>query len=61
MDDLVGVREIAARLGVKRQSVHNWRERHDDFPAPLTEKLDQLVWEWPEVEEWLRKTGRLDA
>ena len=59
MDDLVGVREIALRLNVKRQAVHNWRERHDDFPAPLTDQLDQLVWSWPDVEKWARATGRL--
>lgn len=26
--------EVAAELGVSRQTVHNWRRTHDDFPQP---------------------------
>ncbi len=60
MDQLVGASEIAKRLGLKqRQGVHVWQKRYPDFPSPVL-KLDMgHVWNWPEVERWARKTGRL--
>ena len=60
VNQLVGATEIAARLGVKRpQVVHEWRRRHDDFPAPVAQLATALVWYWPDVEGWARNTGRL--
>ncbi len=61
MTDLVGAAEIARRLGVgKRQVVHTWRRRYpDDFPEPIAELEQTLVWAWPDVERWARRTGRL--
>ena len=60
LDDLVGAAEIAARLGVARtQVVHVWRKRHADFPEPVTVLSQTLVWLWPEVEAWAKRTGRL--
>jgi predicted DNA-binding transcriptional regulator AlpA len=62
VDQLVGAAEIAQRLGVKRpQVVHDWRRRHPDFPAPVAELHAALVWAWPDVERWARKTGRLSS
>lgn len=60
MDQLVGASEIAKRLNLgTSQAVHNWRHRHADFPEPVL-KLDMgLVWNWPDVERWARRTGRL--
>ena len=60
MDQLVGASEIAKRLGLKtRQSVHVWRQRYDDFPEPVL-RLDMgLVWNWPDVERWAKKAGKL--
>lgn len=59
--DLVGVQEIADRLGVLHvQTVHLWRRRHPDFPAPVTRLRMGLLWAWPDVERWARVTGRLD-
>jgi len=58
--DLVGAAEIADRLGIARtQTVHNWRHRHQDFPQPFVRLEAGLVWYWPDVERWARKTGRL--
>jgi chromosome partitioning protein len=58
--NLVGASEIARRLGVTRpQAVHNWRHRYDDFPEPVAELDMGIVWNWPDVERWARKTGRL--
>lgn len=57
---LVGSAEIAERLGVKRlQVVHDWRRRHADFPTPVTELSNVLVWYWPDVMKWARNTGRM--
>lgn len=60
MDSLVGAAEIAQRLGVgKATVVHDWRRRHPDFPQPVATLTMGLVWSWPDVEKWARKTGRL--
>ena len=60
MDQLVGASEIARRLGAKqRQAVHLWRKRYEDFPEPVATLDMGLVWYWPEVERWARRTGRL--
>ena len=60
MEQLVGAAEIAERLGVARpQVVHEWRRRHTDFPEPVARLRQALVWAWPDVEQWARRTGRL--
>ncbi len=60
VDRLVGAGEIAQRLGVGRTSVvHDWRRRHDDFPEPVKEFQMGLLWNWPDVEKWAKRTGRL--
>ena len=61
VDQLVGAQEIAEALGVARpQVVHEWRKRHPDFPQPIASLTMGLLWNWPEVEAWARKTGRLE-
>jgi predicted DNA-binding transcriptional regulator AlpA len=58
--ELVGAAEIASRLGVARpQVVHEWRRRHSDFPQPVAQLQQALVWAWGEVERWAKRTGRL--
>lgn len=60
VDNLVGAAEIAQRCGVKRpQVVHDWRRRYPDFPEPVAQLRQALVWNWPEVERWAKDTGRL--
>lgn len=60
MEQLVGASEIRKRLGLTRtQVVHVWRSRYVDFPKPVAALDMGLVWYWPEVERWARKTGRL--
>jgi len=63
--DLVGAAEIADRLGLAlRQTVHDWRRRHADFPAPVAELKMGLIWSWTEVEAWAserRTDNRPDA
>jgi hypothetical protein len=58
-DQLVGAAEIAERLGVARQVVHQWRSRHPGFPAPVASLRQALIWYWPDVETWAVASGRL--
>lgn len=61
--DVVGASEIAERASVHRRTVYRWSSR-GDFPAPLAELARGAVWDWADVETWLRnilptiKTGR---
>jgi hypothetical protein len=58
--ELIGATEIASRLGVGRpQVVHEWRRRHADFPQPIAQLRQALVWAWKDVERWAKRTGRL--
>ena len=60
IDQLVGAAEIAERLGLKtRQSIHVWRQRYPDFPEPVLKLSMGNVWNWPDVERWAKKTGRM--
>ena len=54
----MGAAEIAARLGVKSQTVHTWRHRKL-MPQPRWTVSGQPAWDWPEIEVWARRTGRL--
>ena len=56
--ELVGISEVAERLGVKRSTVDRWRQR-DVMPAPGWVLSSSPVWVWGEVEAWARRTGRL--
>lgn len=62
VEQLVGTVEIAEKLGVKRiQRVHDWRRRYEDFPAPVATLSGVMIWNWPEIERWAKRTGRLPA
>jgi predicted DNA-binding transcriptional regulator AlpA len=54
----VGAAEIAARLDVKAQTVHTWRHR-GVLPPPRWTVSGQPAWDWSEIEEWAKRTGRL--
>ena len=63
VENLVGVQDIAAKLGVERTTVHKWRVRHD-FPDPVAALGGEgqagrkfLVWDWTDVEVWARTNG----
>jgi len=60
-DQLVGASEIAERIpGISEpRTIHAWVRRHSDFPKPIAELNSAMVWYWPDVEKWARKTGRL--
>jgi hypothetical protein len=58
VENLVGAAEIAERLGFEPRTVHAWTHRHADFPAPIAKLRQAMIWNWPDVEAWARKTGR---
>jgi ParB family chromosome partitioning protein len=56
--DPVGVADIADRLGVKAQTVAQWKLR-GLLPAPRWTVSGMAVWQWADVADWARSTGRL--
>ncbi|WP_155128803.1 helix-turn-helix transcriptional regulator [[Actinomadura] parvosata] len=65
--DLVGIPEIAERVGVTRQNVHQWvtgQRRHKGvtpFPASEGTAGRTQVWLWVEVNAWLKQQGLDDG
>jgi hypothetical protein len=64
VDDLVGTAHIADRLGFSTiQSVHYCFRTDPTFPRPVFEFGDGTggakVWNWPDVERWAVRTGRI--
>lgn len=51
--------EIARIAGVGRAAVSNWRRRYDDFPQPVDGTATNPRFALAEIEEWLRRQGRL--
>jgi predicted DNA-binding transcriptional regulator AlpA len=61
-DELVGATEIAERIGLSHpEAVHTWRKRYPDFPQPVAKLRRVMIWYWPDVERWARRTGRLHS
>ncbi|MGW0603303.1 N-6 DNA methylase [Streptomyces sp. NPDC002640] len=50
---------IARLAGVGRAAVSNWRRRHADFPKPVGGTDSSPAFLLAEVEEWLRRQGKL--
>ncbi|MEU9581190.1 N-6 DNA methylase [Streptomyces chilikensis] len=50
---------IARLAGVGRAAVSNWRRRHADFPKPVGGTETSPAFLLAEVEEWLRRQGKL--
>ncbi|WP_151774480.1 N-6 DNA methylase [Streptomyces abyssomicinicus] len=50
---------IARLAGVGRAAVSNWRRRHADFPKPVGGTETSPAFLLGEVEEWLRRQGKL--
>lgn len=55
--EVVGLPEIAERLGVKRPTVDMWRHR-GVLPEPSWTVGGRPAWSWPQVEAWAVETGR---
>lgn len=60
MVELCGPDEIAARLGVRSNSVSTWRAR-GLLPAPVAVVSRVPLWPWPIIRAWADATGRLGS
>ncbi len=68
--DLVGIDEIAERLGVSRSKVSVWQQRgwppgergaKVRAPKPIAIVSTRIaVYRWQDVAKWARATGRLE-
>ena len=59
VDNLVGAHEIAKRLKLKNpHTIHVWRSRHKDFPEPIATLKTALIWDWMDIERWVKETHR---
>ena len=56
---LLGITQIAGRLGMSRQRVHKLTER-DDFPTPSHTLSTGRVWRERDVERWVKAHPRYD-
>lgn len=56
--DIVGVVEIAERLGVRQQTVAVWKSR-GLLPEPKWVVSRNPAWDWRDIERWARNTGRM--
>lgn len=52
--DPVGAVEIAARLGVSRRTVDQWRQRDLGFPEPRWRVGGRPAWNFDDVEKWAK-------
>lgn len=58
LDELVTGAELARRIGVSTQRVHQLRVE-PGFPEPIGRVGQAIVWRWRDVKPWAEKTGRL--
>ena len=56
---LVAVGDVASLAGVAPETVNQWVRRHPTLRALGYRTSGGWVWVRTEVEEWLRRTGRL--
>jgi hypothetical protein len=55
--DIVGLKEMAERLGVKQQTAAAWRHR-GLLPPPEGTVSGAPAWTWATIERWAIQTGR---
>ncbi|MEV0731296.1 hypothetical protein [Polymorphospora sp. NPDC050346] len=66
--DLVGISDIARRVGVTREAVRLWvdgKRGPGAFPAPVGsagsgERGSMRLWQWASINDWLRRYGLHD-
>lgn len=53
--DLINAQEVAPIIGLTNPSgVSVYRRRHDDFPEPVVEKGQCVLWLRADVERWAK-------
>ncbi|GAA5042961.1 hypothetical protein HNP84_002067 [Thermocatellispora tengchongensis] len=58
-DATVNAGDIARLAGVGRAAVSNWRRRYEDFPRPVGGTATNPEFSLHEIEDWLRKNGKV--
>lgn len=58
--DIVGIKEMAERLGVRQQTAAAWRHRNLLPPQEGTVS-GAPAWSWATIERWAQETGRLSG
>lgn len=58
LDDLASISDLARDLGVGRAAVCNWRQRYEDFPAPLITLSSGPVFSHRQVRAWHESAHR---
>ncbi len=56
--NIVDIATIAERLGYAVRTVHSWRRRNIGFPEPAGVLAGRPYWDWKEVAQWAKETGR---
>lgn len=56
--DIVGVGDIADRLGWSKEAVCNWAVRYEDFPEPHTILKMGRIWDWQLIDKWAVAHGK---
>jgi hypothetical protein len=59
LSSLVGPSEVGVMLGVRSNTVAQWRVRFPDFPLPLATISGVRLWHRTDVIEWASAHGRL--
>lgn len=54
-EDFIGLYEVAKMAGVTPAAVANWRSRHADFPAAISELRSGPVFDVNQIRKWLKK------
>ncbi len=58
MNETVGIKEIAAKLGLKPTEVREWHEiGYLGFPEPAGNKSGSPYWDFEDIKDWLTKLG----
>ena len=59
-EDLLDASEVAALIGLRNpRGVSVYRSRYQDFPLPVVDKGNCVLWRREDVERWARATGRM--
>jgi predicted DNA-binding transcriptional regulator AlpA len=57
--DLIDNHEVAEIIGISSsKGVSVYRRRYSDFPEPLVQKRQTVLWLREEIEAWARRHGR---
>ena len=52
MTNYITVEELSKRLGVSRQTIYTWREKHG---LPYVKLVRSVRFDWEQVQEWLKR------